>query len=45
MSPYLESLQFSVSKGGTNDTDKDGVSEEENKQITDAMKKMAEKPQ
>ena len=43
MSPYLESLQFSVSKGGTNDTDKHGVSEEENKQITDAMKKMAEK--
>jgi len=48
MSPYLESLQFSVSKGGTNDTndtDKHGVSEEENKQITDAMKKMAEKKQ
>jgi len=45
MSPYLESLQFSVSKGGTNDTDKHAVSEEENKQITDAMKKMAEKKQ
>jgi hypothetical protein len=37
--------QFSVSKGGTNDTDKHGVSVEENKQITDAMKKMAEKQQ
>lgn len=45
MSPYMESLQFSVAKGGTNDTDKHGVSEEENKQITDAMKKMAEKKQ
>lgn len=45
MSPYLESLQFTVAKGGTNDTDKHGVSEDDNQKITDAMKKMAEKQQ
>lgn len=45
MSPYLEGLQFSAAKGETNDTDKHGVSEEENQKITDAMKKMAEKQQ
>lgn len=42
MSPYMEGFQFDVAKGGSADTDKHGVSEEENKQITDAMKKMAE---
>lgn len=43
MSPYMGSFQFTVAKGGTNDTDKHGVSGEENQQITAAMKKMAEK--
>lgn len=43
MSPYMGGFQFDVAKGGTADTDKHGVSEEENKQVTDAMKKMAEK--
>ena len=40
MSPYMESFQFSVAKGGTADTDKHGVSEEENEKITTAMKQM-----
>lgn len=43
MSPYMGSLQFTVSKGNTEFPDKHGVSEEENKKITAAMKKMAEK--
>lgn len=42
MSPYMESLQFGVANGGTNDIDKHGVSEDENKRITEAMKKMSE---
>lgn len=42
MSPYMESFQFTVSKGGTNDTDTHGVSEDENQKIITAMKKMAE---
>lgn len=43
MSPYMGSLQFTLSKGNTKFPDKHGVSEEENKKITAAMKKMAEK--
>ena len=40
MSPYMESFQFPASKGATNDTDKLGVSEKENKMIASAMMKM-----
>jgi hypothetical protein len=40
MSPYMQSFQFTVSKGGTSDTDKHGVSEDDNKKIVDAMMKM-----
>ena len=43
MSPYMGSLKFTVSKGNTGFPDKHGVSEEENKSITEAMKKMATK--
>ena len=43
MSPYMESFQFTVSKGDTKFPDIHGVSEDENKKITDAMMKMAEK--
>ena len=43
MSPYMESLQFTIVKGGTVDTDKHGVSEEDNEKITTAMKAMASK--
>lgn len=40
MSPYMQSFQFPASKGSTNDTDKLGVSEKENKMIASAMMKM-----
>ena len=43
MSPYMESFQFTVSKGDTKFPDIHGVSEDENKKITEAMMKMAEK--
>lgn len=43
MSPYMGSLQFTVSKGNTGFPDEHGVSEEDNNKITSAMKKMAEK--
>jgi hypothetical protein len=40
MSPYMQSFQFSAMKSGTNDTDKHGVSEEDNTNITKKMKEM-----
>ena len=38
----MKSLYFTVSKIVTNDTDKHGVSEDQNKKITSAMMKMQE---
>jgi hypothetical protein len=40
MSPYMQSLQFNPMKSGANDTDKHGVSEEDNNNITKKMKEM-----
>ncbi len=40
MSPYMESFQFSVSKGGTGDVDKNEVSKEDREKIMNAMMKM-----
>ena len=36
----MQSFQFSVNKSGTNDTDKHGVSEEDNSKITKKMMEM-----
>jgi hypothetical protein len=41
MSPYMQSLQFSVSKSDTGDPDKHAVSEADNAKIIEKMKQMA----
>jgi hypothetical protein len=40
MSPYMQSFQFSVAKGGTGDADKHAVSASEHEQITARMMEM-----
>ncbi len=40
MSPYMQSFQFSVSKGGTSDEDKNAVSTQDNQKIMEAMMQM-----